>query len=119
MNSHSPHPSLGAARRPPRHRAPHPLIAKPHRTAEPQRRAARHSRPAHRPGASGRGGRHHRASVVVAGNPATVQLLDSDTILSLPLAQHVTTAMLAPGGIVIAAVFDPSDPSDGLIVAAY
>jgi len=119
MNNHSASAGIGAARRPPHHRAPHPLLGKHHRTAAPHRRAVEHTRRRHSAGASGRTGRHHRASVVAAGNPATVQLLDSDTILSLPLAQHVTAAMLAPGSIVIAAVFDAGDPTDGLIVAAY
>lgn len=99
-----------------RHRNRKPLLgtAHPHATlghSHHHRLRQRHAR--------GHSGRHHRASVVSPGNPATVQLHGSDTSVTLPLAQHINVAGLTTGSTVIAALFDASDPSDGLIVAVY
>jgi len=90
------------------HPAPQPLIKKSH----PQRQrsaTARHTGL----------GTHRRATVVSGGNPATVQLEGQDVAYTVPLAQHVTTGMISAGGSVIVAMFDESNPTDAVIIAAY
>jgi len=95
-----------------RYRAPHPspspLISKAHparhRTATPHHKGL---------------GTHRRGTIVSGGNPATVQLDGQDVAYTVPLAQHVTTGMISAGGSVIVAMFDESNPTDAVIIAAY
>ncbi|MGI8551309.1 MAG: hypothetical protein ACR2PL_11075 [Dehalococcoidia bacterium] len=101
----------------PRHRHPQPLVRHPHPTAEHHGRAQPQHRADHQAGH--RRGRLERATVIVAGNPAAVQLAGSDTLVSLPLAQHIAAATIVAGNVVVALLFTPTDPNDGLIVAAY
>ena len=106
-----------AAHRAPQH-TPQPLIRKPHPAAAHRARAQRHA--AGRAQAKTAGGaQHHRATVVAAGNPATVRLHGSDTTALWALAQHITTASLTVGGAVVGIVFDPSDPNEALLTAVY
>jgi hypothetical protein len=97
---------------------PHPLINKAHPAAAHHARAPRHAAQTARHKASGHA-THHRATVIVAANPATVQLHGSDTTASWPLAQHVSVASLTAGGAVAGIVFDPANPSDALLTAVY
>jgi hypothetical protein len=106
-----------AAHRAPQH-TPHPLITKNHPAHAPHAKAARHS--AHKARTRKRGtGTHHRATVVAAGNPATVRLHNSDATALWPLAQHVNVNSLTVGGAVVGIVFDPSDPGDALLTGVY
>ena len=104
------------------HRAPHampqPLIGRSHPAAGRRTEARRHATRKARHRASG-GGQHQRATLVAAGNPATVRLHGSDTTALWALAQHVTVGSLTVGGAVVGIVFDPADPSDGLLTAVY
>ena len=97
------------------HPTPQPLIRKAHPAAGNHGRATEHALATARRKRS----RHQRATVVSGGNPATVQLEDSDTSVSLALAQHVSAASVTAGGTVIAVIFDDTNPADGLIIAAY
>jgi len=93
------------------------LINKGHPAAT-HARAPRHAAEQASEQAAGRG-QHRRATVVAAGNPATVRIHGSDTTALWALAQHVTVGSLTVGGTVVGVVFDAADPSDGLITAAY
>lgn len=97
------------------HGTPQPLLRKAHPAAGHNGRAARHAHGT----ARRKTARHQRATVVSGGNPAIVQLQDSDTSVSLALAQHVAAATVTAGGTVIAVIFDDANPADGLIIAAY
>jgi hypothetical protein len=112
------------ARLPPHsaHRAPYampqPLIGRNHPAAGLRVQARRHATRKARSRSAG-GGRHHRATLVAAGNPATVRLHGSDTTAQWALAQHITAGSLTVGGAVVGIVFDPADPNDGLLTAVY
>ncbi len=104
------------------HRAPHhtpqPVVTKPHPAAAHHHKAPAHAATKqHYPGLGA--GRLHRATVIAVGNPATVQLHGSDATASWQLALDVNVANLTVGAAVLGVVFDPANPSDGLLTAVY
>ena len=94
-----------------RHRAIHPRRPRAHQVLIGGKPTA-HLRAA---------GSLHRGAVISAGNPATIQLEGSTTMVSLSLAQHVAqqTTPIAAGNTVIAVIFNAQSVTDGVIIAAY
>jgi hypothetical protein len=104
------------------HRAPHhtpqPLLVKPHPAAAHHHKAPSH---AHETAThhKTRAGAAMRATVIAVGNPTTVQIHGSDAVVNWTLAANITTAELAVGAAVVGVVFNPADPSDGLLTGVY